>query len=110
MLRDGSCSEHGPQRGEEDLRLRFVVDNGISNANLFLGKDAAESFLGMSMEEVKQEISVTSNQDFISDSRALSWPRKSVFKEDVQSMDKELCFLQSELIFWKLILPKLLLR
>ena len=66
MLRDGSCSEHGPQRGEEDLRLRFVVDNGISNANLFLGRDAAESFLGMSMEEVKKEISVTSSQDFIS--------------------------------------------
>ena len=66
MLRDGSCSDHGPQRGEEDLRLRFVVDNGISNANLFLGRDAAESFLGMSMEDVKQEISATSSQDFIS--------------------------------------------
>ena len=45
MLRDGSCMEHGPQRGEEDLRIRFVLDDGVSNANLFLGREAAERFI-----------------------------------------------------------------
>ena len=69
MLRDGSCSEHGPQRGEEDLRLRFVLDNGVANANLFLGKEPAEEFLGMSMEEVKSEISSISREVFVSNLR-----------------------------------------
>ena len=57
VLRDGACAEHGPQRGEEDLRLRFVIDDGISNASLLLSKDASEAFLGTDQESVKQEIS-----------------------------------------------------
>ncbi len=64
MLRDGSCMEHGPQRGEEDLRIRFVLDDGVSNANLFLGREAAERFLGSSMEEVKDEISKIGGDGF----------------------------------------------
>jgi replication factor A1 len=76
MLRDGSCSEHGPQRGEEDLRLRFVLDNGVSNANLFLGKEPAEEFLGMSMEEVKSEISSISREVFVSNLRNRVLARK----------------------------------
>ena len=76
MLRDGVCSEHGPQRGEEDLRLRFVLDNGVSNANLFLGKEAAEKFLGMSMEEVKGEISSMGSDVFVSNLRSRVLSRK----------------------------------
>ena len=76
MLRDGSCSEHGPQMGEEDLRLRFVLDNGISNANLFLGKEPAEAFLGMSMQDVKEEVSNTSSQDFVSRLQSLVLGKK----------------------------------
>ena len=76
MLRDGSCSEHGPQRGEEDLRLRFVLDNGVANANLFLGKEPAEEFLGMSMEEVKSEISSIGREVFVSNLKSRVLARK----------------------------------
>ncbi len=76
MLRDGSCSEHGPQRGEEDLRLRFVLDNGVANANLFLGKEPAEEFLGMSMEEVKSEISNIGREVFVSNLKGRVLARK----------------------------------
>ena len=38
ILRDGSCPEHSPQIGEEDLRLRFVLDSGVSNANLYMAQ------------------------------------------------------------------------
>jgi replication factor A1 len=78
MLRDGSCSEHGPQKGEEDLRLRFVLDNGVSNANLFLGKEPAEEFLGMSMEDVKSEISSIGREVFVSNLRGRVLARKMV--------------------------------
>ena len=76
MLRDGTCSEHGAQRGEEDLRLRFVLDNGVSNANLFLGKGPAEDFLGMEMEEIKSEISSIGKEVFVSNLRRRVLARK----------------------------------
>ena len=76
MLRDGSCSEHGAQRGEEDLRLRFVLDNGVSNANLFLGRESAEHFLGMGMDEIKGEISSIGKEAFISNLRRRVLARK----------------------------------
>tara|TARA_B100001123_G_scaffold240380_1_gene268907 strand:+ start:119 stop:1807 length:1689 start_codon:yes stop_codon:yes gene_type:complete len=76
MLRESSCSEHGLQKGEEDLRLRFVLDNGASNANLFLGKEPAEEFLEMSMQDVKDEVSSTSSQDFVSRLQSLVLGRK----------------------------------
>ena len=78
ILRDGSCPEHGPQRGEEDLRLRFVLDNGVSNANLYMAREASESFLGMSMDEVKGEISSIGNEAFVSNLRGRVLSRKVV--------------------------------
>jgi len=76
MLRDGSCSEHGPQRGDEDLRLRFVLDNGVSNVNLYMGREASEKFLGMSMDDVKSEISNIGNDAFVSNLRNRVLSRK----------------------------------
>ena len=76
ILRDGSCPEHGPQIGEEDLRLRFVLDSGVSNANLYMAREASESFLGMSMDEVKGEISSIGNEAFISNLRNRVLSRK----------------------------------
>ena len=78
ILRDGSCPEHGPQIGEEDLRLRFVLDSGVSNANLYMAREASESFLGMSMDEVKCEISSIGNEAFVSNLRGRVLSRKVV--------------------------------
>ena len=69
VLRDGACGEHGPQRGEEDLRLRFVIDNGISNASLLLSKTASEAFLGADQESVKEEISKSGSAGFVASLR-----------------------------------------
>ena len=69
VLRDGACGEHGPQRGEEDLRLRFVIDNGISNASLLLSKDASEAFLETNQDSVKEEISKSGSADFVASLR-----------------------------------------
>ena len=78
ILRDGSCPEHGPQIGEEDLRLRFALDSGVSNANLYMAREASESFLGMSMDEVKGEISSIGNEAFVSNLRGRVLSRKVV--------------------------------
>ena len=69
VLRDDACGEHGPQRGEEDLRFRFVIDNGVSNASLILGKEAVESFSGMKMDQVKEEISKNTQSGYVASLR-----------------------------------------
>ena len=69
VLRDGSCMEHGPQRGEEDLRLRFVIDDGVSNASLLMSKDASEAFLGVNQESVKEEIARDGRDGFVASLR-----------------------------------------
>jgi len=56
VLRDDACIDHGLQRGVEDLRLRFVIDDGVSNASLLLAKDPSEAFLGMDQEAVKEQV------------------------------------------------------
>ncbi len=66
VLRESACADHGAQRGVEDLRLRFVIDDGISNASLLLGREPAEAFLGMDMDGVKDEIAKTGRDGFVS--------------------------------------------
>ena len=47
-----------------------MIDNGVSNANLFLGKEASEKFLGSNMDEVREKISVRGSDDFLSQLRS----------------------------------------
>ena len=68
-LRDGVCVDCGPQRGEEDLRIRMVLDDGISNVSLLLSKEPAEHFLGMTQAEVSEMISREGQDFFLSSVR-----------------------------------------
>jgi|TARA_B110000438_G_scaffold102614_2_gene101512 replication factor A1 len=78
ILRDSNCLDHGAQHGVEDLRLKFVIDNGIHNASLILAKEPSEEFLGMSQEMVKEKISQRGKEDFVSEVRGKSLARKVV--------------------------------
>ena len=72
VLRDGSCTEHGEQMGEEDLRLRFVMDNGISNASLLMAREPSEDFLKMDMGEIKKQIEKDGSESFVSSLRGMT--------------------------------------
>ena len=69
VLRDGSCSEHGAQRGVEDLRIRLIVDNGLANASLVMAREPSEVFLQTKMEDVAMQISARGSGEFVSDIR-----------------------------------------
>ena len=69
VLRDGACQEHESQRGVEDLRLRFVIDNGSANASVILPREPSEDFLGMKMEDVAIQISTRGHDEFVSELR-----------------------------------------
>ena len=68
-LRDGNCIDCGPQRGEEDLRVRLVMDDGVSNVSLLLSKEPAQDFLNMSQSEVADRISKDGQEAFLASIR-----------------------------------------
>ena len=75
-MRDGECAEHGPQRGEEDVRLRFVLDDGISNASTLIGKEATEALTGMDQGQIRDAIDANTRAGFIATLRERFLARK----------------------------------
>jgi replication factor A1 len=69
ILRESACVDHGVQQGVEDLRLKFVIDNGVHNAPIILAKEPSEKLLSMSQEMVKEKISKSSHEDFLAEIR-----------------------------------------
>ena len=76
VMRDGECTEHGPQRGEEDVRLRFVLDDGISNASTLIGKEATEALTGMDQGQIRDAIDANTRAGFIATLRERYLARK----------------------------------
>ena len=76
VLRDDMCSEHGHVQGVEDLRLRFVLDNGVSNASLLLSKEPSEDFLSTKFDDIKEQISVSGKDHFLSSLRDMLFSKK----------------------------------
>ena len=66
VLRDGVCGIHGEDVGEEDLRMMMVVDSGVSNASLLVSRAPTEILIGMSLEDVRKEISSNGKEAFYS--------------------------------------------
>ena len=76
VMRDGECAEHGPQRGEEDVRLRFVLDDGVSNASTLIGKEATEALTGMDQAQIRDAIDANTRAGFIATLRERFLARK----------------------------------
>ena len=53
-LQDGKCSIHGEVKGQPDLRIKLVVDDGIGAVNSVMNREATEKILGKSLEECKK--------------------------------------------------------
>ena len=78
-MRDGACREHGPQEGVEDLRLRIILDDGVSNGALILGRVSAEAFLGQTMAEVQEATQVDGGDAFLAELRSRMLGQKHTF-------------------------------
>ncbi len=65
VLRDGVCVEHDRVNGVEDLRLRFVIDDGIATANVVVGRAASEKFLETEMSSVQTRINEEGPSGFV---------------------------------------------
>ncbi len=65
VLRDGACADHGPNEGNEDVRLRLVVDHGGSTAAVLVNKEATLASLGMTIEALHASVSEHGKDGFV---------------------------------------------
>jgi replication factor A1 len=78
-MRDGACRDHGPQDGNEDLRLRIILDDGQANGALILGRESAEAFLGQTMADVQAATKDDDGEAFLADLRSKMLGRQHTF-------------------------------
>ena len=76
VLRDGACFEHGPNEGNEDVRLRLVVDHDGVTAAVLVNKDASLAALGMSEDDMRAKVEELGDLGFVQHVRERMLGRK----------------------------------
>jgi len=54
VLQDGECTIHGKVDGQDDMRLKLVVDDGTGAVNSILNKDLTKEILGKTLSDIKK--------------------------------------------------------
>jgi replication factor A1 len=67
MLQNEECKDHGKVKGEPDLRIKLVVDDGTGSVNSILGREIAEELLGKTLEECKKIVEKSKSNDELVD-------------------------------------------
>jgi ssDNA-binding replication factor A large subunit len=70
VLRDGSCNEHGDDEGNQDVRLRVVIDDGVSTSSLLINKEASLNLLNISEDDLKSQIKSNGQVEFVQSLRS----------------------------------------
>jgi ssDNA-binding replication factor A large subunit len=65
VLREGACFDHGPNEGNEDIRLRMVMDNDGVTAAVLVNKDATLAALELSHDEMKAKVEELGELGFV---------------------------------------------
>ena len=65
VLREGQCFEHGAVEGNEDVRLRLVLDDKASTCALLISKDAALKLLNTDHATMVDEIQANGSMAFV---------------------------------------------
>ena len=68
-LKDGVCSVHGAVEGNQDIRLRFVIDDGAGNVSVILNSECTQMLLGMDEKAIKAKVQELGDDGFVSDLR-----------------------------------------
>ena len=67
VLKDGVCSETQCDNysGNQDIRLRLVIDDGKATSSLLINKDATLELLGVSEDDIVSEIGSNGQMEFV---------------------------------------------
>ena len=65
VLRDGACFDHGPNEGNEDIRLRMVMDHEGVTAAVLVNKDATLAALELTHDDMKAKVEELGDLGFV---------------------------------------------
>ena len=65
VLKDGICAQHGNDSGNQDVRLRLVIDDGKSTSSLLINKEATLELLGTTEKDIVSEIDSNGQMEFV---------------------------------------------
>ena len=65
VLKDGICAQHGSDSGNQDIRLRLVIDDGKATSSLLTNKDATLELLGIGEKDIVSEIDSNGQMEFV---------------------------------------------
>jgi ssDNA-binding replication factor A large subunit len=65
VLRDGACYDHGANEGEEDVRLRLVVDDAGATTAVLSNKEASLDALSLSESAMKAKVEELGDLGFV---------------------------------------------
>lgn len=80
VLRDGVCQDHGAQDGQEDVRLRLVMQGEASTISVFLGRDAALALLDTDLEGLRTAIAEHGSMAWVQTLRARYLGRSAILR------------------------------
>ncbi len=65
VLKDGICAQHGNDSGNQDVRLRLVIDDGKATSSLLINKEATLDLLGTTEKDIVSEIDSNGQMEFV---------------------------------------------
>ncbi len=77
VLRDGACYDHGANEGEEDVRLRLVVDDAGATTAVLVNKDASLEALSLSPADLQAKVEEHGDLGFV------QWVREQLLGRSV---------------------------
>ena len=97
VLRDGVCQDHGAQDGQEDVRLRLVMQGEASTISVFLGRDAALALLETDLEGLRAAIAEHGAMAWVQSLRARYLGRSAILRGRLLVDDRSSMFMADAL-------------
>ncbi|MFC6953003.1 Single-stranded DNA binding protein [Halorubellus litoreus] len=68
VVQNGQCRSHGEVEGEDDMRVKAILDDGTATTTVVLDRDLSERVYGGTLEEAKDQAREAMDQKVVADS------------------------------------------
>jgi len=70
VVQKGQCRQHGDVEGEDDLRVKAILDDGTETVTVVLDRDLTERVYGGGIEDARQQARDAMDQEVVADTIA----------------------------------------
>ncbi|MFC6825765.1 Single-stranded DNA binding protein [Halopelagius fulvigenes] len=67
VLQNGQCRSHGDVDGEDDMRVKAILDDGTGTVTVVLDRDLTETLYGGTMEEAMEQAREAMDKEVVAD-------------------------------------------